>query len=151
MLCPHIFINIFSSYIVFSNRWMSSLGYTTRDQLTQRTLHNSQILKNIRLYSIWIFKRKIFVYFYKMHQSSKGMSEKYSSHELNFEIVWIVWNVFSLIFKLFDTKETNIYSIWQSYYTVKPLITNTSEEFIKCRLFFNEFYTILRKFQYLRK
>ena len=30
-------------------------------------------------------------------------------------------------------------------YTVKPLITNTSEEFIKCRLD-NEFYTILRKF-----
>ena len=29
-------------------------------------------------------------------------------------------------------------------YTVKPLITNTSEEFIK-------FYTIFRKFPYLRK
>ena len=34
--------------------------------------------------------------------------------------------------------------------TVKPLISNTSE-FIKCRLFFNEFYTILGKFHYLRK
>ena len=34
--------------------------------------------------------------------------------------------------------------------TVKPLITNTSEEFTKRRLD-NEFYTILRKFQYLRK
>ena len=31
--------------------------------------------------------------------------------------------------------------------TLKPLITNTSEEFIKCRLD-NEFYTIFRKFQY---
>ena len=38
-------------------------------------------------------------------------------------------------------------------YTVKPLITNTSEEFIKCRLdnFSMSFFTILRKFQYLRK
>ena len=37
--------------------------------------------------------------------------------------------------------------------TVKPLITNTSEEFIKCRLdnFSMSFITILRKFQYLRK
>ena len=35
--------------------------------------------------------------------------------------------------------------------TVKPVITNTSEEFIKCRLdnFLMSF--ILRKFQYLRK
>ena len=32
--------------------------------------------------------------------------------------------------------------------TVKPLITNTSEEFIKCRRqFSNEFYTLLRNFQ----
>ena len=36
--------------------------------------------------------------------------------------------------------------------TVKPLITNTSEEFIKCRLDnFSMSYTILRKFQYLQK
>ena len=37
-------------------------------------------------------------------------------------------------------------------HTVKPLITNTSEEFIKCRLHnFQWVYTLLRKFQYLRK
>ena len=33
------------------------------------------------------------------------------------------------------------------YNTVKPLITNTSKEFIECRLdTFSMFYTILRKF-----
>ena len=97
---------------------MSSLGDTTRDQLTQHILHSSQILKNIRLYSIWFFEQKIFVYFYKMHQSSKGMfppSEKYGSHGVKFgntgcpkkhESWWIVWNV-SMTCKLFYTTETN--------------------------------------------
>ena len=36
--------------------------------------------------------------------------------------------------------------------TVKPLITNTSEEFIKCRLdSFSKSFIQLGKFQYLRK
>ena len=36
---------------------------------------------------------------------------------------------------------------------IQYAVQNTSEEFIKCRLdnFFNEFFIILRKFQYLLK
>ena len=47
----------------------------------------------------------------------------------------------------------NLKKFFFSKNTVKPLITNTSEEFIKCRLdnFSMSFYTILCKFHYLRK